>query len=147
MAFIRMRSPKRAPPVLRLEGSTDTTATRGPTLGSDGSPVWVTNLRMTSSTSDDLPAPPVPVMPRTGAFWPRCFAPSALRVWMSSSKSWGSFSAIEMPRAKAGSAPRRICSAKAFKSFAFSLTMAKSDCCNKSLIIPCKPMARPSSGE
>ena len=61
MAFMRMRSPSRAPPPLRRVGSMARTAMRS--LSS-----WSIRKRRTSSSvSDDLPEPPVPVMPRTGA--------------------------------------------------------------------------------
>ncbi len=55
--FMRMRSPKRAPPVFRLEGSTEIM----PTVLSGKS---IIKRRTNSSTSDDLPAPPVPVIPK-----------------------------------------------------------------------------------
>ena len=60
MAFIRMRSPSNAPPVLRREGSTHTT----PMVKS--SPWSMRRRRINSSVRLDLPAPPVPVMPNTG---------------------------------------------------------------------------------
>ena len=60
MAFILIRSPSRAPPVLRREGSTEITAMV--VLGSSSR-----NLRISSSVREDLPEPPVPVMPTTGA--------------------------------------------------------------------------------
>ena len=64
MAFMRMRSPSSAPPPLRRVGSTASTAMRS--LSS-----WSTrNRRTSSSVSDDLPDPPVPVMPSTGAAVP-----------------------------------------------------------------------------
>ncbi len=58
MAFIRILSPKSAPPVFRLEGSTDTK----PTVFSGKS---IKKRLTNSSTKDDLPAPPVPVIPKT----------------------------------------------------------------------------------
>ena len=59
-AFMRMRSPSRAPPPLRRVGSTAMTAICS--LSS-----WSSRKRRTSSSvSDDLPDPPVPVMPSTG---------------------------------------------------------------------------------
>ena len=61
MEFIRIRSPNSAPPVFRLEGSTETTAIF--------LSVKSTRKRRTnSSTKDDFPAPPVPVIPNTGIF-------------------------------------------------------------------------------
>ncbi len=60
IAFMRMRSPSRAPPDLRRDGSIEITAMfrRSP---------WSRRMRrISSSVSEDLPAPPVPVMPRVG---------------------------------------------------------------------------------
>ena len=61
MAFILIRSPSNAPPVFFFEGSTDITAI-----------VFVENLckylLTISSVTEDLPAPPVPVIPKTGIF-------------------------------------------------------------------------------
>ena len=60
MAFMRIRSPSSAPPPLRRVGSMESTAMRS--LSS-----WSSRKRRTSSSvSEDLPAPPVPVMPSTG---------------------------------------------------------------------------------
>ena len=59
IAFIRIRSPSSAPPVLRLDGSTEI----NPICFSGKS---IRNLRTNSSTRDDFPAPPVPVIPSTG---------------------------------------------------------------------------------
>ena len=61
MAFMRMRSPRRAPLVLRFEGSTLIRPMRF-------SGKAARNRRTNSSTMEDLPAPPVPVMPKTGTF-------------------------------------------------------------------------------
>ena len=60
IAFMRMRSPSRAPPLLRRDGSMEITATRRLSSWSRRS------RRISSSVSEDLPAPPVPVMPSTG---------------------------------------------------------------------------------
>jgi hypothetical protein len=59
MAFILILSPKRAPPVFRFEGSTET-------MAKCLSGKSARNLLTNSSTNDDLPAPPVPVIPRIG---------------------------------------------------------------------------------
>ncbi len=59
MAFMRILSPRSAPPVFLLEGSTETIAI----CLSEKS---IKNLRTSSSTKDDFPAPPVPVIPNTG---------------------------------------------------------------------------------
>ena len=67
MAFMRMRSPNKAPPLLRREGSMDTTAIR------KSSPWSKRKRRISSSVNEDLPAPPVPVMPKTGTLcWAAC---------------------------------------------------------------------------
>ena len=60
MAFMRMRSPSSAPPLLRREGSMEITAMRSASSWSSR------KRRMSSSVRLDLPAPPVPVMPSTG---------------------------------------------------------------------------------
>jgi hypothetical protein len=58
--FIRIRSPSSAPPPLRRVGSMAMTA-----IWSLSS--WSSRKRRTSSSvSEDLPEPPVPVMPSTG---------------------------------------------------------------------------------
>ena len=59
MAFIRILSPRSAPPVLRFDGSTDI----NPIVFSGKS---IRKRRTNSSTNDDFPAPPVPVIPKTG---------------------------------------------------------------------------------
>ena len=61
MAFIRIRSPKSAPPVFRFEGSTEIKPTVF--LGKS-----IKNRLTNSSTKEDFPAPPVPVIPKTGVF-------------------------------------------------------------------------------
>ena len=61
MAFILILSPNNAPPVLRLEGSTDTKPIV--LLGKS-----IKKRRTNSSTNEDFPAPPVPVIPKTGVF-------------------------------------------------------------------------------
>ena len=58
-AFMRMRSPSSAPPERLRVGSIATTATRR-------SGKKRTMRFRISSVSEDLPAPPVPVMPTTG---------------------------------------------------------------------------------
>ena len=88
MAFMRMRSPSNAPPLLRREGSMEMTAMRK--LSS-----WSKRMRrISSSVSEDLPAPPVPVIPTTGTCsvaawlcnWPRTASKAALLpgAWFSS---------------------------------------------------------------
>ena len=60
IAFMRMRSPSSAPPLLRRLGSILTTAMRKASSWSSR------RRRMSSSVRLLLPAPPVPVMPSTG---------------------------------------------------------------------------------
>ncbi len=60
IAFIRMRSPSSAPPPRRRVGSMAITARRSLSAWSRR------KRRSSSSVSDDLPEPPVPVMPSTG---------------------------------------------------------------------------------
>ena len=62
MEFIRIRSPNNAPPVLRLDGSTEMMAIF--------LSVSAKKRRTSSSISDDFPAPPVPVIPITGTILP-----------------------------------------------------------------------------
>ena len=59
MAFILILSPSNAPPVLRFDGSTDII----PIVLFGKS---IKNRLTNSSTVDDFPEPPVPVIPRTG---------------------------------------------------------------------------------
>ena len=73
IAFMRMRSPSRAPPLLRRDGSIEITATRGVSFwssrmitGTRAVSLSRRRRRISSSVRDDLPAPPVPVMPSTG---------------------------------------------------------------------------------
>jgi hypothetical protein len=61
--FMRMRSPSSAPPVRRRVGSTEITAMRI-------SGKLARKRLSSSSVTDDLPAPPVPVMPTTGVLPP-----------------------------------------------------------------------------
>ena len=59
MAFILILSPKRAPPVFLFDGSTEINA-----MVFSGKSIK--KRRTNSSTKDDFPAPPVPVIPKTG---------------------------------------------------------------------------------
>ena len=130
--FIRIRSPSSAPPPLRRVGSTAITATRSLSC-------WSTRKRRTSSSvSEDLPEPPVPVMPSTGA-WLRAAA-----CWMvSSSPPRRPSSAPVMARATAKRSPLSTCSAvtepASHRSWSQSATTL--------LIIPTRPIRCPSSGE
>ena len=60
---MRILSPNKAPPVFLFEGSTEIIPTVF--LGKS-----TKNLRTNSSTNDDFPAPPVPVIPNTEASFP-----------------------------------------------------------------------------
>ena len=60
IAFIRMRSPSSAPPDLRRDGSIEMIAIFSASRWSSR------NRRTSSSVSELLPAPPVPVMPSAG---------------------------------------------------------------------------------
>ncbi|MCY1533136.1 hypothetical protein D9M68_684490 [compost metagenome] len=133
IAFIRMRSPSRAPPVFRLEGSTEI-------IASVLSFTSMRKRRTSSSTRDDFPAPPVPVMPNTGALLPEVsFLSSSTKDWVPS----GSFSATVIAEA----IPLISFAGMACNSFVIFFTVIKSVCCSMSLIIPCRPIFRPSSGE
>ena len=89
MAFMRILSPNNAPPVLRFEGSTEMMANRLSVKS-------IKKRRTNSSTKDDFPAPPVPVIPNTGVFdWSANF----LIAFNSFSDSFGKFSAAEINRA------------------------------------------------
>ena len=59
MEFILILSPRSAPPVFFLEGSTEIIAIFLSALA-------LKNLRTNSSVNEDLPAPPVPVIPMMG---------------------------------------------------------------------------------
>ena len=62
IAFMRIRSPSKAPPLLRREGSMEMTAIRKLSAQSKR------KRRINSSVNDDFPAPPVPVIPIVGIF-------------------------------------------------------------------------------
>ena len=62
MAFIRIRSPNKAPPVFLFDGSTDMIAI---CLSLKSIKKRLTN----SSTKEDFPDPPVPVIPSTGTLF------------------------------------------------------------------------------
>ena len=74
IAFMRMRSPSKAPPLLRREGSMEMTAMR------KLSPQSRRRRRISSSVSEDLPAPPVPVMPMLGTLEAAAWVRRACRV-------------------------------------------------------------------
>ena len=131
--FMRIRSPSSAPPVFRLVGSTEMM----PIVRSGWS---IRKRRTSSSTSDDLPAPPVPVMPRTGTF---VRAASARIPSSSAACSSRQFSAAEISRAIEPASRRFAPSSSACPT---SRPIGRSLRRSRSLIIPCSPIARPSSG-
>ena len=136
---MRIRSPSKAPPVLRFDGSTDTIAILL-------SLVAIKKRRISSSTKDDLPAPPVPVIPNTGVLLIAAILRILVRSLLFSS---GAFSAAEIKRAMACFLS---CSGTPFfklatSSFLTFTPVLKSQRSNMSSIMPSKPRARPSSGE
>ena len=132
MAFIRIRSPSKAPPVFRFEGSTEIIAI---VLSLKS----IKNLRTSSSTNDDLPEPPVPVMPSTGTTF--VFTSCSISV-LNFTNSSGKFSAAEINRAIDFTFLSFNCFTSPFKLD----PVGKSHFSSMSLIIPCKPISRPSSG-
>ena len=132
MAFILILSPKSAPPVFLLEGSTDTIAMF--LFGKS-----VINLLTNSSTKEDFPAPPVPVIPSTGVsdFVASSFIADKIPLCLS-----GQFSAAEI----------NLAIAFTFLSFTAEISPTKcsptkkSERLIRSFIIPCNPIALPSSG-
>ena len=86
MAFIRIRSPNKAPPVFLFDGSTETIAI---CLSSKS----IKKRRTNSSTKEDLPEPPVPVIPRTGTSF---FTDSSRTCFNTSAYFSGKFSAAEI---------------------------------------------------
>jgi len=133
IAFIRIRSPSKAPPVFRLEGSTEIIPMVF--LGKS-----IKKRRTNSSTKEDFPAPPVPVIPRTGVLASLFLISMASNVLFA---TFGKFSAAEITRAMAFG----FLLSKSSISFFRQSPIGKSAFLTKSLIIPCKPIARPSSGE
>ncbi len=133
MAFMRILSPKSAPPVFLLEGSTEIS----PIVFSGKSS---RNLRTNSSTKEDLPAPPVPVIPSTGVLRVSFFLWMVFIAFFATS---GKFSAEDITRAIA---PGSLLESFATSPFRES-PMGKSEVLTRSFIIPCKPISLPSSGE
>ncbi len=98
--------------------------------------------RTSSSTSDDLPAPPVPVMPRTGATALSSRGASARR---SASRCVGEVLGDRDERARSPPGRARR-AARASGSKPAPGSPRKSHCSSRSSIIPWRPIARPSSG-
>ncbi len=135
MAFMRMRSPSRAPPLLRRDGSMLITAMRSASFWSRR------RRRISSSVRLDLPAPPVPVMPTTGVF----AVCAACRSSSRSAPATASLSSAVMSRARArraGSASPRIAASDVGACAARSTSQR----IIISPIIPARPMRWPSSG-
>mmetsp|Transcript_1017 Transcript_1017/g.2556 ORF Transcript_1017/g.2556 Transcript_1017/m.2556 type:complete len:268 (+) Transcript_1017:493-1296(+) len=135
IAFMRMRSPSSAPPLLRRDGSMEISATRS------ASPWSSRRRRISSSVRLLLPAPPVPVMPSTGVFRPWAWARSA----STSAASALPFSSAVSSWASDRHAPSewpviasRLFGACTLKSWSAFMTISP--------IIPCRPMRWPSSG-
>ncbi len=134
--FIRIRSPRRAPPPLRRVGSTASTATR--TLS-----CWSIRRRRTSSSvSELLPLPPVPVMPSTGTCWP-VEPVEASRSLSSVAASTDPASMPVIIRASAVRSPERTSSAATPRWDHRSTSQSRTI----ELIIPGRPIRCPSSGE
>ncbi|MNL08757.1 hypothetical protein D3C87_1294920 [compost metagenome] len=133
IAFILIRSPSRAPPVFRLEGSTEI-------MASVLSFTSTRKRRTSSSTSDDFPAPPVPVIPRIGAV---LFCDKRFNSSTNFCAPLGSFSATVMAPAIALISLAGMVS----NSLVILALVMKSVCTSISLIMPCNPILRPSSGE
>src|SRR5690554_2530557 len=96
MAFILILSPKRAPPVFLFEGSTEIIAIF---WSKERSLKSARNRLTNSSTKEDFPDPPVPVIPSTGVLLAAAsFLVSAKVDWFSS----GKFSAVVIKRAIKG---------------------------------------------
>ena len=91
IAFIRILSPNKAPPVFLLDGSTEIK----PIVFSGKS---IKKRRTISSTKDDFPAPPVPVIPKTGVLLSLFFSRILSKIGLAIS---GKFSAEEIILAKA----------------------------------------------
>jgi hypothetical protein len=131
--FIRMRSPSSAPPVLRRDGSTAMTAIFSL------SPWSSRNRRTSSSVIEDLPAPPVPVMPSAGTVLP---AASLSRLCL----SFASSDPASIDVMSCESARRLPCFNKS-RLFGAYCAVSKSQRASMSLIMPCRPIFWPSSGE
>ncbi len=132
MAFMRMRSPSSAPPALRRVGSTATTAMRS--LSS-----WSSRKRrISSSVSDDLPEPPVPVMPSTGA----TLAAAAVAISVAQASGRAPASMAVMTRASTPGAPRK----RSWSDSGRSEARSRSHSTTSWLTMRARPRRCPSSG-
>ena len=133
MAFMRMRSPRSAPPVFCFVGSIDRIA-----IFLSGSSVR--KRRINSSVRELFPAPPVPVIPRTGVFFD--FSRTAfIKSPVSRFRVCASSAVVMMLASATGF------SADNPSSDTSSFAVEKSHSSTISAIMPCKPFLRPSSGE
>ncbi len=135
IAFMRMRSPSSAPPLLRRDGSMLMTAM------CSASPWSSRRRRISSSVRLDLPAPPVPVMPSTGTAAARASSCSA--AFSASEAVPFSSAVISCASARQAASPcpwiaDRSCGACAVRSWSQRITISP--------IIPASPMRWPSSG-
>ena len=130
MLFIRMRSPRSAPPPRRRVGSIAKTAMRNLS--------WLSRRirRTNSSVSDDLPEPPVPVMPSTGVV----VVAAAPRISLARDSSLPDSKTV-MARANAGIDPVRISSTPIDP-----MVSSRSHSATNLFIIPGKPRRWPSCG-
>ena len=134
--FMRIRSPSSAPPVRRRVGSTASTAIRVP--GSH-----CTKRLSSSSVTVLLPAPPVPVIPTTGARW--AVARQEARSWARSSSEVVPSSSADRARAIVRSLDgvSRPCAGSACSASSARRAFVR---VIRSSIIPVRPSAIPSLG-
>ena len=135
IAFMRMRSPRSAPPLFRRDGSMLMTAICSASCWSRR------RRRISSSVRLDLPAPPVPVMPMTGVF-------AALAAARSSSRSAGAAAPLSSAVIRRARARRAASSSPRIGASAVGACAARSTSQRIiiSPIIPARPMRWPSSG-
>ena len=137
IAFMRMRSPSSAPPDLRRDGSMEMIAIFSASR-------WSMRKRRTSSSvSELLPAPPVPVMPSVGTLDLAAAASSSAR----SACGAASASSAVMSRASARVRANRSPLVNAVSAKGASCARSASAAATISLIMPCRPSFWPSSGE
>ena len=148
IAFIRIRSPSSAPPDFRRVGSTEMIASRR--LSS-----WSSLKRRTSSSvSELLPAPPVPVMPSVGVFTVSARLCSAVCSFGSSLPFSSAVTSCasarrERPiasRPASSSARASAGSASASSDVGAYFERSTSLRCSMSAIMPGRPIFCPSSG-
>lgn len=132
IAFMRMRSPSSAPPDLRRDGSIEITAMRRRSCWSSR------KRRISSSVSEDLPAPPVPVTPSTGV----CVAAArSCTAWRNAGSTRPDSSAV-ISCASARRSPATTGSSVVGAWMDRSISQRRT----MSAIMPARPMRWPSSG-